>query len=142
MEFSKYNIFGRIKDSDEYYIVNLLSGNADILGQDKAKEILEKRYTGIEEYAAKGYLVDPDEERSVYTRRYREFVAKRSCEEIQLFFVPWYDCNFSCSYCYQGGYGAEDTALAPEAVDSFYGYIESEFHERRKYVTIFGGEPL
>ncbi len=56
LQFSQHNIFSRIAGSDDYYLVNLLSGNADILSKEKAEEILEHRYTDVDEYVSKGYL--------------------------------------------------------------------------------------
>ena len=40
---SKHNIFSKIKDSNEYYLVNILSGNADILEPDEALKFKENR---------------------------------------------------------------------------------------------------
>jgi len=39
MIYSRYNIFSKIRDSENYFIVNLLSGNADILGINDAEKI-------------------------------------------------------------------------------------------------------
>src|SRR5512140_3412635 len=104
MELSQHNIFGPIAGSDKFYLVNLLSGNADVLSNGKAKELIERRYTDVEEYAAKGYLVDPAEEEGLFRRKYADFLDARDRDEMQLFFVPWYSCNFACSYCYQESY--------------------------------------
>ena len=44
MEHSKHNIFSKIADSESYFIVNPLSGHADILEPGEAqKYIVEKR---------------------------------------------------------------------------------------------------
>lgn len=140
--FSKHNIFGKIRDSENYFIINPLSGNADILTPEKAREIREKSYTDVEEYSAKGYLVDENEEDRRYRLRYLDFLDERESNEVQLFFVPWYACNFSCSYCYQEGYAKEKAPLTEEVINAFYNYITREFSDKKKYITIFGGEPL
>jgi uncharacterized protein len=142
MTFSQHNIFSRIADSDDYFIVNLLSGNADILSREKAQEIIEQRYTNVEEYVAKGYLSDEAAESRLYRKRYADFVDGRDRDEIQLFFVPWYSCNFACGYCYQEGYENEHGEPGNEVIDSFFQYVQKEFAGRRKYITVFGGEPL
>jgi uncharacterized protein len=142
MKFSQHNIFSKIADSDEYFIVNLLSGNADILSKDKAQEILDQRYTDVEEYAAKGYLADEADETRLYRKRYADFIDGRDKDEIQLFYVPWYSCNFACSYCYQEGYENEHGDPGDDVVDSFFRYVQKEFVGRKKYITVFGGEPL
>ncbi len=142
MKLSKHNIVSRVAGSDEYFIVNLLSGNADILTAEKAREIFEEKFTDAEEYAEKGYLVEEAEEERLYRKRYADFLDGRDKDEVQIFFVPWYTCNFACSYCYQEGYGNDHVVPNPQLVDAFFEYVQREFARRRKYVTLFGGEPL
>lgn len=142
LQFSRHNIFARIPGSDDYYLVNLLSGNADVLPGQKAQEVLEHRYTDPEEYVSKGYLVDPAEEERIFRRKYADFVDARDKDEVQIFFVPWYTCNFACSYCYQESYGHQPVIPTDEVLDAFFSYVGREFAGRRKYLTLFGGEPL
>jgi uncharacterized protein len=142
MYFSKYNIFSNIKDSDSYYIVNLLTGNADILDAAKGEEILAGNYSDVEEYFEKGYLADEQAEKKLYIEKYLEFTETRDNDELQIFFVPWYSCNFDCSYCYQVGYDNEANTPSTEIIDSFFNYVIKEFRDRKKYITLFGGEPL
>ena len=104
MNQSKHNIISRIKDSDEYFIVNLLSGNADILPEEKYSEFVNSAFTNKQELLEKGYLVEESEESKLYTQKYLNFIDDRDKDEIQIFFVPWYSCNFACSYCYQDEY--------------------------------------
>jgi len=142
MYFSKHNIFSKIKDSDSYYIVNLLTGNADILDQAKANEIISGKFTQTEEYQAKGYLADEQSEKKLYTEKYLDFIETRDNDEVQIFFVPWYSCNFECSYCYQAEYDNKFSIPTKEIIDSFFQYVNNEFKNRKKYITLFGGEPL
>lgn len=142
MYFSRFNLFSKIRDSDNYFIVNLLSGNADILGPGEAQDVIEGRFPNRQEFVEKGYLVEKDQEEHDYRMKYLDFIDKRDSNEIQIFFVPTYACNFSCSYCYQNEYSAEQGRLTRDVIDSFYRYIDSEFTGRDKYITIFGGEPL
>jgi len=149
MKYSKHNIFSRIKDSENYFIVNVLSGNADILNKEdagKLKLLIEggnpddRAFT--DELTEKGYLSDESEEEKLYRSKYLDFIDNREDEEIQIFFVTNYSCNFACSYCYQDQYSYTSQALTKEIVDAFFGYVDKEFALRRKYITIFGGEPL
>jgi uncharacterized protein len=149
MYFSKHNIFSKIKDSGDFFIVNLLTGNADILTPDYADKILKVKNNEdiiddqfIGELQEKGYLADEKEESKLYRRKYLDFLDGREEDEIQLFFVPNYSCNFACSYCYQDEYAPTKGALSNEIIDSFFDYIQKEFAGKRKYITIFGGEPL
>ena len=149
MIYSRYNIFSKIRDSENYFIVNLLSGNADILGINdaekiealrKGEDINSKKFLG--ELAEKGYIVDESEEKKEYRRKYLDFIDSRENDEIQIFFVTNYSCNFACSYCYQDEYNNPANELNKDVIDSFFNYVKKEFASRRKYITIFGGEPL
>jgi uncharacterized protein len=149
MKYSRYNIFSKIRDSENYFIVNLLSGNADILDSRdaekiedirKGEDIKNKKFLG--ELAEKGYMTDESEERREYRRKYLDFIDSREKDEIQIFFVTNYSCNFACTYCYQDQYNNPVNELNKEIVDAFFSYINKEFAFRRKYITIFGGEPL
>jgi uncharacterized protein len=145
---SKHNIVSRILHSDKYFAVNLLSGNADLLNEEEAKLLLSEETESnsdeemIRDLAEKGYLVDLEEENRQYRSRYFDFVDQRDSEEVQLFFVPNYSCNFSCSYCYQDEYTNPNQSATPELIDAFFDYVKKEFASRRKYLTVFGGEPL
>ncbi len=149
MIFSKHNIFSKIKDSEKFFIVNILTGNADILTPEDAEKLIKVRNNEviaddnfINELAEKGYLIDKDEESKLYRNKYLDFIDERDEEEIQLFFVPNYSCNFACSYCYQDEYAPLDGQLNDTIIDSFFKYIQTRFAGRRKYITLFGGEPL
>jgi uncharacterized protein len=149
MIYSKYNIFSKISDSENYSLLNLLTGSADILNPEEAEKVVkvQKDPNGpydefVRELAAKGYLMDSDEEARLYRKKYLDFIDSREKEEIQLFFITNYSCNFACSYCYQDQYSNPNQELSFELIDSFFEYILTEFAGRRKYITVFGGEPL
>jgi uncharacterized protein len=149
MRFSKYNIFSKIKDSDNYFIINLLSGSADILGVEDAEHVKTIRNNDVQtdssfhkELFEKGYLSDELIEKKLYTEKYLNFLDSRDKDEIQLFFVTNYSCNFACTYCYQDQYTNPRLGLNHDVIDSFFDYIKTEFAGRNKYITVFGGEPL
>jgi uncharacterized protein len=149
LKYSRFNIFSKIRDSENHFIVNLLSGNADILNKedaDKLKAInsgeLLTDNTFAEELISKGYISEETEENKIYRTRYLDFLDSRSKDEIQLFFVTNYSCNFACTYCYQDQYNNPALELNNEVIDSFFSYIKKEFAGRNKYITVFGGEPL
>ena len=142
MEFSKHNIFSKIKGSDNYYLINLLSGQADILEPDEAHQYINQTILNTQDYIEKGYLVDRAEEEKQFKTKYLNFIDEREKDELQLFFVPWYTCNFNCSYCFQDEYTNANDKVEQEVIDAFFTYIDSQFANRRKYITLFGGEPL
>lgn len=142
MEFSKHNIFSKIADSDNYFIVNPLSGNADILEPQEAEAFKNKTGDNLNEFIEKGYLVDLQKEEQLFKSKYLDFIDDRDEDEVQLFFTPWYACNFNCSYCFQDEYTNPNEAVKHEVTDAFFTYVDRHFSDRRKYITIFGGEPL
>lgn len=142
MTLSKHNIISEIRDSEDYFIINPLSKNADILDAETAKAILSGDFPNSEELIEKGYLVDPSEEEKVFKSGYLDFLDNREEEEIQIFYAPTYTCNFNCSYCYQEGYGNEKPEDHSDVIKAFFNYIDTEFAGKRKYITVFGGEPL
>jgi uncharacterized protein len=149
MNYSKHNIFSKIRDSESYFIVNPLTGNADILNTDDAEKLEILKNGGdledklfIAELAEKGYLADEVSENKLYRSRYLDFIDTRDKDEIQIFLVTNYSCNFTCSYCYQDQYNNPGKELDHEIIDSFFRYIQNEFASRNKYITVFGGEPL
>ena len=81
MYFSKYNIFSKIQDSDSSYIVNLLTGNADILTPDIAAEVAKGNYPDRDEFIAKGYLIDEKEERRLYNEKYLDHLDEKAKDE-------------------------------------------------------------
>lgn len=149
MKYSRFNIFSRIRDSENHFIVNLLSGNADILDSSDAARIealrngevlTDKKFLG--ELAEKGYISDESAEKREYRRKYLDFIDSREKDEIQIFFVTNYSCNFACPYCYQDQYDNPANQLTKDIIDAFFAYVGNEFSSRKKYITIFGGEPL
>jgi uncharacterized protein len=148
MELSKHNIVSRIKDSSDYFVVNLLSGNADLLDNNEAAVLTgvnngESVNKEVESSLAQnGYLVNSTEERRLYRNLYYDFIDQRDDEEVQLFFVMNYSCNFGCSYCYQDEYTNPNLCADNSLIDAFFSYLKSEFSNRKKYITLFGGEPL
>jgi len=148
MNYSKHNIFSKISGSDNYFIVNLLSGSADILNPAEGRMLngfLEGKGI-IPEFLAQlteqGYFADEKQEESLYRSKYLDFIDTRDDDEIQLFFVPNYSCNFACTYCYQDEYSNTKQELNHEIIDAFFTYVNAEFAGRKKYITVFGGEPL
>jgi len=141
MQLSKYNITSKVKDSDNWFIVNPLSGSADILDRETFEQL---QTSGGEnpELIDNGYIIDPVQEKRLFREKYLRFLDDREKDEVQIFFVTNYSCNFDCSYCYQAGYEPLPVSLTKEVTDAFFDYILNEFSGRKKYITIFGGEPF
>jgi uncharacterized protein len=142
MQVSKFNIVSKLKNSSEFFIVNLLSGNADIISPEEVKFLEDNLHQAPKEFFVKGYLVNPAEELMQYRLKYIDFIEKREQEEVQVFFVPTYLCNFSCSYCYQSEYPVSPVELNPQIIEAFFNFLNTKLKDRKKYITLFGGEPF
>lgn len=142
MKPSRHNIISRIYNSDDYFIVNLLTENADVIPAAEAEMLLAGKSPDDNAYSEKGYVSEASAEEKVFRSRYLDFIDERDNDEVQLFYVNNYSCNFDCSYCYQSGYPETPAKYTPEVTDSFFDYIRSEFKNRKYYITLFGGEPL
>jgi uncharacterized protein len=153
---SRHTITGPVAGTSDHFAANLLSGQADIISAEEAAALAPDDESGagagaasaaltaetVDQLTERGYLVDPDQEARDVTRAYLDFADARDAEEVQIFFVGSYACNFGCTYCYQDGYGAGGQVATPETVAAFYLYLDGAFADRSYYVTLFGGEPL
>jgi uncharacterized protein len=139
---SRFNIVAPVADSDRSFVVNLLSGQADVLDAEEVSALEHGTEPFAPELVAKGYVVDPEEEAARYRSAYLDFVDSREDDEVQLFYVPSYACNFGCSYCYQRSYEYEAQPRQDGVIRALFAYVDQQFAGRRKYLTLFGGEPL
>ncbi len=142
MQPSRFNILSRLPGRKDWVVVNLLSGEADLLEGDEVQFLQPGARDIPRAFVEKGYWCDPEAEELAYRLRYIDFLEKREQEEVQVLFVPTYQCNFDCSYCYQSDYGQEAAALHPGITDAFFGFLREVVAPKKHYVTLFGGEPF
>ena len=140
---SRFNIVAPLAGSDDFYVVNLLSGRADLIDAVEARELQAgDRSAYGADLIERGYVVDPEVEERAYRQAYLDFVESRETDELQLFYVPSYACNFDCSYCYQKSYEPPDAGEQAAVIQAFFAYVDANFAGRHQYITLFGGEPL
>ncbi len=142
MELSKYTIFSKLKDSTNWFIINLLTGEADILDESTGESIQNGDFPDPQPYIEKGYIMDPREEEKLFKSRYLDFKEQQEKSETQIFYVPTYQCNFACTYCYQESYENPPREQQLAVMDSFFSHLDRNFAGKPFYVTLFGGEPL
>ena len=139
---SRHNITGPIAGTAETFIVNPLSGNADVLEPGELELLNSGQHPELGLLTERGYLVDPAEEKARERAAYLDFLDQRDNDEVQIFFATTFACNFGGSYCFQSEYQGISRDQVPEVVEAFFAYVDREFAGRRKYLTLFGGEPL
>lgn len=142
MNLSRYNILTPIRGDSRWLLANLLSGQADVLTAELGAQLSRGETPDPAALQAKGYLVDPAEEERRYRQAYLDFVEARESDEVQLFYVPSYACNFACDYCFQDEYAPPPGRDADAVLKAFFAWVDDTFAGRRTYVTLFGGEPL
>ncbi len=142
MQPSRFNIVAPVRGTDRHYVVNLLSGQADLLSAEEVRLLTQPGQGYTDDMIGRGYVVDPAEEDRRYRQAYLDFLDGRDDDEVQLFYVPSYACNFDCSYCYQKSYATPKPEEQTEVIDAFFRYVDRAFASRKKYITLFGGEPL
>jgi uncharacterized protein len=142
MRLSRFNLMTPIEGSERWLIANLLSGHADVLEAAEADPLLRGELPADPELFDKGYVVEPEAEEARFRRAYLDHLDARESDEIQLFYVPSYACNFDCSYCYQRSYATPAPKRQDEVLSAFFAWVDRQFAGRKKYITLFGGEPL
>ena len=141
LQKSKYNIVVDLEASENKLIANSLHGSADVLSAEEYGQYESNDFSNTM-WQKRGYAVDPKTEQEIFQKQYMDFIDDRESDEVQLFFVPAYGCNFGCEYCYQSDYTSASSEFDTKVADAFFEYVSNEFAGKRKYCTLFGGEPL
>ena len=88
MNFSKHNIISKIADSESYFIVNPLVGEADIMDKAHFEMITALKNNEpinddafLNELIAKRYIIDPKEESKLFKNSYLNFTDERETDQ-------------------------------------------------------------
>jgi len=140
---SKHTFYAKLKDSEFWYILNPLSGEADIIEPELAKLFQTDSLNDPAPFIEKGYYMDEEKENKMFRKSYLDFIDNQDEAEIQIFYIPDYSCNFQCTYCYQEEYGqSKKQENQKPVIDAFFHYLDTNFAGKKYYLTLFGGEPL
>ncbi len=154
MYYSKNNIVVKINGSDEYAILNPLTGSFDLMNSEefrylnsiknsKDEKDLNRELT--EYLLERGYLFkEKSEEDAIIKVEFEKFENEIENSQIQLLLLPTYGCNLACAYCYEKGVEEKRGLITKEMVDAFFKYASDNFLNKpqKPFVTLFGGEPL
>ena len=190
MKASNYVIYLHIPKSDEYYLVHGYSGAVDkvapevvgfmldhvdpahtwhIKDQEVVRESLEGRQLGeisddtTEMLKKRGYLTDmSSQEERRYVERLAGFLHKKKVNSVPpaFMFVPSYECNLRCPYCFETDTRIElgklkilQNVMTERMVDAAYNCMKALMDQRfgdhpellpkhKQGITLYGGEPL
>jgi uncharacterized protein len=160
MRPSDYIIFVKLPDSKQVLLVHGYTGAIDLVKPNVARFLKHKgRSNGeamvsestIEILKQRGYLTarSPEEERA-RVKELATVVHRHQLKALKSFlFIPAYDCNFDCPYCYEaelshGGSRWTKEVITKSQVDAAYkaiGQLEPNV-DRCKSISLYGGEPL
>ncbi|MDR2408561.1 MAG: SPASM domain-containing protein [Bacteroidales bacterium] len=160
---SSYTISVKLEaEDDKYMLIHGYTGAMDIVTGKvvdyfknyplfSKKEFPFSKPT-LELLISRGYITTKtvDEERE-HVRRFAALLhnsAKNSLK--QYMFLVSYDCNFRCSYCYEGGISKQGKqwtkkTFTNELIDKAYetmSEIEPNQKMHNSYITLYGGEPF
>jgi uncharacterized protein len=148
---AKNNILVQINNSEEYAILNPISGSFDLMGPAEYDSLQSLMHGGSVDDELASYLRDRgyayttrEEQETAIAKAYAEFQQESASSQAQLMFVPTYGCNLACSYCFQHGIDGMPELASPQVVDSFFEYARANFSNlpKKPFITLFGGEPL
>ena len=141
--------------NNEYILINTLNGKINLL--DEKNHMIFAKWDGcgkiepgdIEEASlykallADGFLVKDEKEESQRKESIlsplRNANIKQRNKFFALTFIPTYDCNFRCSYCYEAGNVSYDYQMSKEMVDAALDITDDKMLTK---IQLFGGEPL
>lgn len=189
MKTSNYVIYVHVPETDEYYLVHGYSGAVDKVSPEvvqymldhadpnhtwhtKDQEIVRETLRGRElgepsagalgTLKSRGYLTDMSsaEERR-YVERLTGFLHDKKVAGTPpgFMFIPTYECNLRCPYCFEtetrvelGKLKVLQNVMFPEMVDAAYKCMDmlvagrfpgrAEEKQRGGKITLYGGEPL
>ncbi len=151
MYYSKYNLILPLGDSQyPYAVMNSLSGAFD-LATSAERETLQNLAEGraaegselITYLKSRGYLfADRAEEDDLVQKKFVEFQDALTDTAPQVLFIPTYNCNLDCVYCFQKGIKHKTELISREVVDAFFNYLPDLYPFKKPFITLFGGEPL
>lgn len=143
----------------ETIIVNLINGLADVIDKDTEKNLKNNQFTSLDDSVIhclkdRKYIFSTKEEYDIYLNNIyytASFYEER--ETPNFLFIPSYDCNLNCTYCYQKAYKIQSFDISEDIVESFFDYIQSKIKDLEKrykthyeandiIITLMGGEPL
>jgi len=157
---SLYTIYVKLPDSLEWLLVHGYTGAIDLVQPHvvrflknfgKPHQTVVVADDTVEVLKQRGYLTEKTrEEEQARVKELAEVLHKHQLKAGKGFlFVPAYDCNFNCPYCYEAAISRDGTGwtkevMTKELVDAAYAAIQQLEPDvnRCKKITLYGGEPL
>lgn len=149
-------------NSSEAILLNLVNGNADVVGDPTRKAIQDGEYGRIprrelDQLIDRKYLFSNSDAATSYVQSVeKSLIAQMEELPASFVYIPSYSCNLNCYYCFEKAYD-HDTSLPDQGscssakaflmaletiVCSFEEAHRTELDPKDISVTITGGEPF
>ncbi|MGO5449330.1 hypothetical protein [Faecalicoccus sp. LCP19S3_E2] len=146
-------------DKDNTIIINLINGLADVIDRNLETNLKNNKFEDIQSdiiecLISRNFLFWTKDEYINYLKHIETKVNEYEIKECPNYvFIPTYDCNLQCSYCYQKANFIQRNVELDQCVDEFFKFISEqtrklEIENHSKYrndeivITLMGGEPL
>ena len=148
------------KISEKTYMLNYLTGACDIITNEIHKALESECFDELMPHEIhllkqRKYIFESNEEYDKYVKELNDFLKEQDRKAYPNFvIIPSYDCNLSCSYCFESNYkltSQKSTSLDIDLIFQFIEHIvddfklimkENEFEAKKIRITLMGGEPL
>lgn len=146
---------------DSCVLINLVNGNAEVLSASMASCLQKSDYGAfgqieLQRLKERGYLFSSQMEYESYIDRLNASLLEQSRDQVPNFmFVPTYQCNLNCYYCFEGAYSKSAVSnicnresviscfeCVDEILDNFRRDTNRAFDSSEILFTLTGGEPL
>lgn len=147
MKFSKYNVF--YEHGDNFLLVNTRTGAMFTLDGELKQKIESGDVSCISEDVVKEYIktgiVIDDSFNEYNFLKYSTDKEKFNNNILSLTILMTRNCNFKCTYCFEG-LNKKSDSLKPKTKEAIFKFINNVFNENKNIkflsITLFGGEPL
>ena len=152
MKLSFYNHL--FETENNKYIYNVLSTAIAKLDDKTYSAIKESSIEQIDSetldnLTTSGFVVnDETNERDNYQYFYDNLRYVDSAGTLQLMFLPTYDCNLRCTYCYEGNCKPKEI-ITDNNVEAVIKFVKNQVVEnlkvtpiKRIIISLYGGEPM
>lgn len=146
-------------DDKQKVIINLMNGCADIIEKDVADAIKNNSIESLSDdiiqlLFEREYIFESDTSyMDSVTSLNKQLIENSRLEAPNFIYIPTFECNLNCYYCFEKAYEKVGNASCGKSVDAFIIFCESRIKELEKdnnikydsndiSITITGGEPL
>lgn len=154
---SNYNLYYKLDNlQNEYLLFHGYSGAVDVVTEEVYQALADAEKVGqlsgevVQTLLKRGYLTPKSAQEELATfQKVAEAVGKAKRKSFELTFIPTYNCNFRCEYCFEKKVMENSkewmSRIMDEAtVDAVMAHVDKQREDGYfvQNVSLFGGEPL